>query len=497
MTDQKLSTLRTTFPAGSITGGELVELTQAEETVVATLGEIKTFMGSDGTQVPKIPWFAPSGVTVVSKTSGQPAGDPFIVWDATAKLFRMFYFRTPSGVAIYSKTAPTLEGPWSSEVTVTGLTGYHKFVVLVDLDGVPVQIGGNFHGYAVYYDGSSLASKTIYHFTASDLGGSWTVGSNVVAKGASGSWDGFANDACYALYDDGSIYLWYMAEPDTAQGDFGLASRIMLATSVDPDSGFTKDYTTAVLTPGSSGAWDGGWIGGMQIRRLPGSVPLVMFYNAGDTVPSSAGTEPNTSLLGVAYASSLQGPWTKYASNPTASLGNLPSTAVENTDIWRSHVAYDPVLDRWAIFYNTGSTATGGELVTFARENVYDYQYYPGASGDLITLSTTEQQVPNSAVNLQPGLYRIRSRVNVIGDSASGAMPKLDVTSWLRLGGSTHLQKVVEFIGSYAYENRDTVLDAVVPITSATYIDVGMKVTNGTPVAGSKARNLRLSVEKL
>jgi len=160
-------------------------------------------------------------------------------------------------------------------------------------------------------------------------------------------------------------------------------------------------------------------------------------------------------------------------------------------------VAYDPVLDRWCLFYNTAATTSGGELVTYARANVYDYQYYPGTSGDLLTLTTAEQQVPNSAVNLQPGLYRVRSRINVIGDSASGATPKLDVTSWLRLAGVTKLQNVVEFIGSYAYENRDTVLDAVIAVTSPTYIDIGMKVTNGVPVAGSKGRNLRLSVQKL
>lgn len=492
MTDVKISDLPF---AESLSGADLLEIEtsggQSRRVSAQTISGLVT------NKVPTIPWFAPSSVTVVAPIAGKPAGDPFIVWDDSAGLFRLFYFHLPSGVAIYMKTAPTLEGPWSIETAVPGLTDYHKFVILVDVYGVPIKIGGSYHGYAVYYDGANLSSKTIRHFTANDLGGAWTIGANVIAKGAAGSWDGFANDACYALYDNDTIYLWYMAEPDTPQVDFGLASRMMLATSPAPDSGFIKNYGTAALTPGAAGAWDDGWIGGMQVRRLPGSGPYVMFYNAGDTVPTSAGAEPNTSLLGVAYAGSLTGPWTRYANNPILRLSNIPSTALEKTDIWRSHVAYDPVLDRWNLFYNTGATTSGGELVTYARANVYDYQYYPGASGDLVALTTAEQQVPNSAVNLQPGLYRVRTRVNVIADSASGTTPKLDVTSWLRLGGATHLQNVVEFVGSYAYENRDTVLDAVVAITSPTYIDVGMKVTNGIPVAGSKARNLRISVQRL
>lgn len=449
--------------------------------------------------LPSVPWFAPSGNTVVAPTTGQPAGDPFVVWDASANLYRMFYFRNPSGsVAIYSITAPTLAGPWSSEATVSGLSNYHKFVILVDAYGNPVQIGGNYHGYAVYYDGTNLDSKTIYHMTASSLGGSWTVASNVVPKGASGSWDGFANDACYALYDNGTIYLWYMAEPDTSQSDFGLSSRMMVATSTTPDSGFTKNYSTAVLTPGSSGAWDAGWIGGMQIRKMSEKDPYVMFYNAGNTIPSSAGQEPNTSLVGVAYATSLAGPWTKMSNNPILTLSNITSDAVENWDIWRPHVAYDPQMNRWTLFYNTGIASAHGEMVTYARANVYGYQYYPNPSsgGQILTLTTSEQQVPNSMVNVQPGVYRVQAQINLMGDS-TGSSPHLNIDTFVRTGGSTHVFQSREFIGNFAYENRDTVIDCIVEINAPTYIDLSEQVTSGTPTSNTYARNLRINVERI
>lgn len=450
------------------------------------------------TALPEVPWFAPSGVTVVAPTAGQPAGDPFIVWDADAGVFRMFYWKLPSGVAVYMRTAPTIEGPWSSESTVSGLTNYHKFVVLVDVYGAPVKIGGNYHGYAVYYDGTNISSKTIYHFTASTLAGPWTVASNVIPHGASGSWDGFANDACYATYDKGTIYLWYMAEPDTSQTDYGFASRMMLATSTTPDSGFTKDYVNAVIDPGTTGTWDYGWIGGMQIRKMSTGAPFVMFYNAGDTRPSSGGLEPDTSRIGVAYANSLSGPWTKLSSNPILTLSNLPSDALEKTDLWRPHVAYDPTLKRWNLFYNTSAASSGGELVTYARANVYDYQYYPSPSGggQIMTLTTAEQSVNNSKVNVQPGIYRVRAQLNIIAD-ASGSLPKLNVTTWLRAGGSTHYQQTVDFIGSYAYENRDSMLEKIIAVNQATYLDVSAQVTSGTPLSSTYARNLRLNVERI
>lgn len=481
--------------AVTIAQGSNVTITQAGSTLTisATGGGVSQILNP----VPDIPWFGPSGTTVVAAVAGQPAGDPFIVWDASNSVFRMFYFRNPSGVATYVKTAPTLEGPWGAETAVAGLTNYHKFVVLVDVDGNPVQIGGSFHGYAVYFSGTN-ASKTIYHFTAPTLDGTWTVGANVVPKGASGSWDGFANDACMAVYDSGEIYLWYMAEPDVSQSDFGFASRMMIAKSSAPDSGFVKNYSTAVLTPSSSAGWDYGWLGGMQVRRISANDPYVLFYNAGNTRPTTGGDEPNTSLDGIAYSTSLDGPWVKSENNPILHLTNIPSDAVENVNIWRCHYAFDSAINGVRLFYNTGYYATAGESVTFARDGAYAYQYFPSPSsgGQIMTLTTAEQQITNSPVNVQPGVYRVTTRLNIIGD-ASGTNPGLNITTWIRTGAGNRYCETVDFIGNYPYENRDVCVEFIIPISAPTYIDASIQVTAGTPLSTSYGRNLRTNVEKI
>ena len=448
-----------------------------------------------------IPWFAPSANVVVSAETGQPAGDPFIVWDASSSVFRMFYFRAPSAAQVYSINSTTLEGPWSAETSISSLTNYHKLCILVDAYRNPVQISGLYHAYAVYYNGS-LSSKSVWHFTATSLSGAWTLGSNVVPPGASGTWDGYSTDAPFALYDSDTnlIYLWYMAAPDVSQSDFGYATRMMLATSSlsNPDGPFTKNYSTAVITPSSNSAdWDYGWIGGMQVLKLGENQPYTMIFNAGNTRPSGSGLEPNTSLIGAAWSNTLTGPWTSFSYNPITSLSNIPNTAVENTNIWRGHCTYDHNFKKWYLFYNTGYAAGAGELVTYCRQDCYMNQYYPNPTGggDILTLTTSEQQVPNSMFPVWPGLYSVTTLVNVIGDTA-GSTPKINVTGYLRFNGSVHYDDTVQFIGNYAYENDDIILKWLVPVTSTGYIDMSLQVTNGSPATGTVARNLRIEANR-
>lgn len=141
--------------------------------------------------------------------------------------------------------------------------------------------------------------------------------------------------------------------------------RILRATANDPNGTFTKS-SADVLTPSTEESqWDYGWLGGVQVMARP-TGGYMMVFNAGDTRPATAGSEPNTSRAGYAYAHSLEGPWTKDPANPYFSPAQSPSDGhVEKTNVWRTFLAYDESAGRWFAYYNTQSIADGGERITY------------------------------------------------------------------------------------------------------------------------------------
>lgn len=445
---------------------------------------------------PSAQWYGPSGVTIDTVAS-QACGDPFIVRDDTNSQWIMYLWRTVTGspyVRQYYRTlaySSTIHGTWSAATEIPSLAGYHKGVLLVDEDGAPVQVGGSYHLYAPTYSGT-LDSKEIWHFTASTLTGTWTLGSKVIAKGASGTKDEYNTDTPYAIYNGGTIYLWYMGAPASSLATYGYATRMLRATATAADGPFTKS-TDDVIAPATAAAWNYGWLGGTQIRRRPVG-GYIMVFNAGDTRPSGAGLEPNTSRAGYAYASSLDGPWTQDLGNPYFTATDLPSDSVEATNIWRVHIAFDHTLRQWASFYNSGS---GTEKITYAKQGAYDYAYTSIAPPyDIQAVTTSVVAVTNSKVPLPAGVYRVDFRMNLIGNSASTATPKLDIDTVLRVNG-TDFRTNRDYIGNYAYENRDTALSHIVTLPAGGTVDLTVQATAGTPVATTYARRLRVSVNRL
>lgn len=439
-------------------------------------------------------YFGPTGVIVESE--GGITGDAFVVRDDVNSQWVMFFFESNSFVSIHYKTLPydnTIRGAWSAPTQIASLNYYHKPVLLVDTDGLPVKIDGVYHLYASSFTGT-IGSKEIYHFTSPTLTGAWTLESKAIAKGAAGSLDEYFTDTPFAIYKDGQVYLWYMGAPASSQTTYGLATRILRATAPAPNGPFTKNYAD-VLTPSATSAdWDYGWMGGVQIVKRPNG-RFMMVYNAGNTRPSISGDEPATSRVGYAYADDIDGPWIKDNANPYLSPTGVPNNALESTNIWRGHLVYDHKLGVWAMFYNTGPG--GSELLTRADQDVYDYFYGSGAGFDVNVITTTAlTTVTNSRVNLPAGTYRICAKLNVMGDGVSGSLPKLDVDIALRKNGVA-VRTNREFIGNYAYENRDTDINQIITLAQAGYVYLSVQVVAGTPTSGTGVRRLRLNVEKI
>lgn len=111
-------------------------------------------------------------------------------------------------------------------------------------------------------------------------------------------------------------------------------------------------------------------------------------------------------------------------------------------------------------------------------------------------MTTSKVALTNSRVNLVPGVYKVRYALNVMADD-TGAVPKLDVDTALRLNGTDYKQAGRDFIGSYAYENRDLIIEHIVAVPARGYIDLSVQVTSGTPTSGSRARRLRANVQQM
>lgn len=437
-------------------------------------------------------WFGASGVTVDS-VAGTISGEPVVVFDGAQ--FVLYLFHAVAGaphVRCYYRTAPTLEGPWSAATEIVGMAGYHKCVILVDEQGAPELVGGSYHAYAVMFD-NTLPNKEIYHFTAPSLTGSWTLGTKVIAKGAPGDKDGYNTDAPFALLKNGTVYLWYMGAPDASLATYGLAERMLRATATDPSGPFVKSADDVML-PSSTAGWDYGWLGGVQVLRRPDG-SYMMVFNAGDTRPSTPGTEPNTSRVGYAYAPSIDGPWTKDPANPYFTPTGVPvdgGQTVESANIWRGYMAYDQRLARWFIFYNTGTVT---EVITYARQGVYDYfDQHKGSPYLLQAVTTSVATVENTRVNVTPGVYRVHYQFNV-GDLGT-SLPKVDIDTALRFNGAA-LRTNRDFVGNFAYENRDTVLDYILPVTAPGYFDCSVQCTGGSPTAVTQIRRLRVNVQRI
>jgi hypothetical protein len=125
----------------------------------------------------------------------------------------------------------------------------------------------------------------------------------ILTAGPRGKWDGSIVETGDALKEGNQYYLFYHGAsvgPPPYQ--------IGLATASGPLGPFKKSGDAPVLALGPKGSWDANGVAcPMILKELPGK--YLMFYSGNKT-------GDNNWSVGLAYASSLSGPWKKFAGNP-------------------------------------------------------------------------------------------------------------------------------------------------------------------------------------
>lgn len=130
----------------------------------------------------------------------------------------------------------------------------------------------------------------------------------ILMCGTPGAWDESVIEACDVIKEAGAYYFFYHGVPMDLKlwGPGGY--RIGLATSPHPLGPWTKFENRPVLGLGSPGSWDDHHVAcAMIVKEAPGK--FIMWYSGYNARDAKWD-------VGLAFASKLTGPWTKYEKNP-------------------------------------------------------------------------------------------------------------------------------------------------------------------------------------
>lgn len=174
----------------------------------------------------------------------------------------------------------------------------------------------------------------------------WT-GQGVIYEFSDVTWAPVGATSIYApelIEDAGTFYLVYSIY-DSSDGSDG---RIGIATASSVNGTYT-DHGSAILTVGTSGAWDSLRVSEPSIFRH--NSEWVMAYMGEDTDFTFGLSEQ----VGIATATSPTGPWTKAPGNPLITYGSGGE--------WDDELIADPFLwwegGYWWIWYSGGGNGDG------------------------------------------------------------------------------------------------------------------------------------------
>jgi hypothetical protein len=130
----------------------------------------------------------------------------------------------------------------------------------------------------------------------------------ILMCGTPGAWDESVIEACDVVKEAGAYYFFYHGVPQDRERWGPGGYRIGLATAPHPLGPWTKFGNRPVLGLGSPGSWDDYHVAcAMIVKEAPGK--FIMWYSGYNARDAKWD-------VGLAFASQLTGPWTKYEKNP-------------------------------------------------------------------------------------------------------------------------------------------------------------------------------------
>ncbi len=319
---------------------------------------------------------------------GFVVGDPCVVRDEDAGVWRMFLFALPPGHGQATcESQPDDPAAWRAagplEFTNPGLLpGGAAFKPFVVLDATKPGTAARFDGRYGLLLVTDADAKVVRRAWSTSLAGPWTIEAGVlIGRGEGDDFDAKHVDAVSAFVfpERGEILYFYMGYPQRAQPGRAspLGSAQGAAIECWTDARARADATLAgrdlppatlrklgcILPPSNEpGHWAGGWVGGLQL--IPGGRHRWLgLVNASPTAPregddSISREEPPPSLGGFAVCDEefpVSG-W-RWCDSPIEWADDVPASARaagEVVNFWRHHAV---VLDdgRVALFYNAGS----------------------------------------------------------------------------------------------------------------------------------------------
>jgi predicted GH43/DUF377 family glycosyl hydrolase len=196
-------------------------------------------------------------------------------------------------------------------------------------------------GYKMWYTGYDANWVARIGYAESPDGINWTkyTGNPVLSPGPEGSWDSAWIGKPTVVKVDGTYRIWYQGRD--AEG------RVSIGYAESSDSiVWTKHASNPVLSPGSTGSWDGQGV----------NSPTVLYHNGLFHMWYHVWGSEDDDLGRIGYATSADGVnWTKSLDNPVLAGGD--SGSWEYPHIFDPTVVFDPADDVYRMWYTSFNEA--------------------------------------------------------------------------------------------------------------------------------------------
>ena len=451
---------------------------------------------NDEKELPKIPELFQNTNRWCVTGDNYKYADPCIIYDESAKIYRMYFWTVISGVSSNAMATSSDLKTWSivdTNVDLSGTTGVTKMQILVDTLNNPVKINNKYHAYCIRYD------LHVLHLESSTLGGKWIIKESVIAPNQAGDGtDGYGHIAVTPVYDEtnGNIILYTMDAPNEALADYGYGSRINRFVSKTTDGNFVFDGV-AIKPSGEVLSWYGSWIGGMQVLRTTAGLQVI--FNAGQQPVSSPAGESEPSQIGMGYMDTLYSEIKNVTSTPVLPINPSLGT-VEEYSNWKAFAIFNPIMNIWYMFYNSGGYNTQ-ERITCARPSVlrsFDEGNYIDDTETI--LNKTDRIIPG-------GLYEFNLSGNVMYNESAATYSPIEVKisiygSNAGLGETSEsdieLGNIKVYVGEYAWDNRNfNLILSEENYNQYKRVYATAKIKDGTGVEATKVRNIRFIIKKI